>query len=243
MRKIFLVVLFSLCFQSLRAQLINYSKESQDWFEGVVYLETEERIKVLINYNFVVDHLKIKRDGKESVLLPRKVISFKYKDSVNIKEFLSLSYDYDKSGRKADGFFQVIHQNSHYLLLSKHIIDFTKQEQGALLTLTGGVAPGKVNIINEKVSEMIFLMDREGNLMACLEKKKGKNSSIQNSKIDKTPQKSLTEKEIKKYKLLEKRVFEDFFDAQFRQFNDYVEINNLNIRTLEGLIQALDFQE
>lgn len=242
----------------LLAQFKNYNTEDQFWYDGTVVLNSGEALTGTINYNFVMDLVKIKSpDGEIKTLIPSNVSHFVLSDSSNTNNFYSLPFDiYDQEKRNRT-FFQEVYRNDHYMILSRHLIDIKNVDMpvGA-----NGIAVN-FNITKEKVFQVIYLANMEGLITPCLERKKVVNNTLTgialmlgwDGSINKLPEsetnyterrlsKSNTETEIERYKLIDKDSFEDFFSEEYQSFDIFVESNDLDIRTIEGLIMGLQFQ-
>ena len=130
-------------------------------------------------------------------------------------------------------FFYVIYQNSHYMLLSKTLHENLIAGFSSMGTqgLVGPSGP------YERVNQIIFLANKDGNITPCLKRE---------INIFNKPQVgsgSLAAHQLKKYSIINKQDIKDFFGRNYKQFQKRIKEKDLNFKKLEDLKEALDFRE
>lgn len=246
----------------VKAQFKNYNTEKEIWKEGVLYPISGEKIEGEINYNFVVDQVRVRAPGREEqIFVPHSVNYFIVEDSTEVQVSYSLQFDYLKKGNRVYTIFHKLFSNEHYMLLMKHITEneYKKFYQNNQLSVnTYGSTDGYFqNYYEEKVIRIIYIASKNGDIVPCLEKKVKRTQTYDwlsyvnpigyhnnpTKYKSKKLKKSVTDKEVKKYKLVDRQELKDFFGHYYFRLERYIEKNNLNIKTLDGLISALDFRE
>jgi len=120
--------------------------------------------------------------------------------------------------------------------------------------------PTNVKLISEKVSQVIFIGDGKRVITPCLEKKKAKNLTFggiglgsngptgdnhKSGNADRYNESQLQTsnrtQQVSKFQLTYGKVFKDYFGDNYKKFEAFINHNNLNIQTIDGLIKALDF--
>ncbi|MEP2025095.1 MAG: hypothetical protein ABJI85_10570, partial [Reichenbachiella sp.] len=161
-----------------------------------------------------------------------------------------------KSSTKKYHFFLVIHQNDKAAILSNLEIDYaTKHRQHMTYQHQG--SSSKLSRY-EKVLERIFIINKKVSPSLILEGKIEKNNTIyinpfsQFSKYDHTAFKpsekenpdfteSAALKSARKYKLFNKDFLEELDSKNYRKLEAYIEKEDIDIKTVEGLILVFDY--
>lgn len=191
-----LVWLFMLVFSDLHSQNKNFNTENTLWSKGQIYT-AKGSISGELNYNFVNDILRLKRkDGTIKSIIANSIQGFILKDSLEDKRFISTPFDIEGRGRKKKVFFQVIHVDGQYAVLSKHFATYSKStpqthppspstpnanDPFSALQNTNSLTPTppEYSLIHEKVIQIIYLVDMNDlTVLPVLEKKKSIDSSI-----------------------------------------------------------------
>ena len=243
----------------LFAQFRNDITESQYFSEGTVYRPGGKELDGMVNYNFVDDQVTLRTsNGDEKTFTARDLTWFVMEDSVGTGRYYSLPFDVKQVGMPEMTFFYEVYRNDEYMVLAKHLVSY--------LNTQFSIAGYTSQHAHEKVLQVIYLANREGKIVDCLEKRKSWNSTLlgdnyfdpnyafserqaafmltnrlEENALD-TLSQSNTLKEIKQFNLADRRCFKDFFGSQYKQFDAYVKSNDLNIKTIEGLIRALNFK-
>ena len=240
------------------AQVKNYSKESLIWHEGTLRLKSGEVITGKMNYNFVSDIVSVRKDGATQIYIPEKVSDFVFQIGDEKVEYYSIDYKRkDYSGEQATNIFEKIYQNNHYLVLSSHYLESDKLKDKKIPLVHTIMDQEKknereqqLNMIGgkEKVFQGIFLMDLNGNFEAILEKKKDRTfSKMAHNAYEWEPTEfednSATNKQVSKFKLIDSIALRQFLGIDYYAFEKYAKSKKLNIKTLDGLIQALGFKD
>ena len=241
----------------VKGQFKNYNTESEIWYHGTVYDNQGNATDGLINYNFVVDNIRLKVGDEITTLIPKNVSRFTLEDSTSSKhDFYSVPFDFQKQGREVPTFFMKIYQNDNYLLLSKHFIDFKNDK------IPVPYVNATVKIVKEKVSQVIFIADGKKEITPCLEKKKVQSLTLDSITLgyndgyyysnknadashynERHLETSSTSIAVDKYKLTDSNVFKHYFGSKYGQIEDYLQKNEIDIQTIDGLIKAIDFAE
>lgn len=260
MRPILFVILLLVSILGLRSELLaqfkNYNTEDQFWYDGTVVLNSGEELNGRVNYNFVVDIVRVEQEsGTLRALIPNKVSHFFFNDSSITRTFYSLPFDIIDQEQRNRTFFQEVYRDKNYMILSRHLIDFNKIDMPVGINGVGA----NFNIVKEKVFHAIYLANMEGLLVPCLERKSTVSSSLSevgliagSLYLDSNPEniarynqkdlsKSSTTVEVSRYKLIEKNCFETFFGDQYGKFRAFVKKNDLDTKTINGLIKSLQF--
>lgn len=247
---------------SVHAQYKNYNTESSIWHQGFVVTGEGRKISGTINYNFVVDQIRFKSaSGEVKTLIPRNTRSFTLVDSTGTRVFHSLPHDLKKNGRKVSTFFQEIYRNKTYAILSKHHLDYNHSQPAltsstpAVGTTTNRTDPNSYNNFNfasEKVIETLYLANRDGQIISVFQGKKATDwtryLTHRTRYKDNKLKSSNLQKEVKKFRYIDNKHVIDqklksFFAKDYRQFERYVEANDIDLKTVGGLIESLSFQE
>ncbi len=248
------LILFPLT--SLKAQFKNYNTEKDIWYDGTITDQSGKTARGLINYNFVVDQVKIKfASGKVQTMIPNNTRSFTISDANVTQTFHSLPFDLKGNGRHVNTFFKEYYRDGNYAVLSRHQLNFTPANIIAESPSAGSRSvstnparndPSRNNA-KELVIETIYFADRKGNIIPIIHGKKSANWNPHLSQKGKYNEKKLkqssVDKEVKKYKFVNyKDNFREFFGKDFKAFKKNSEDNNLDLRTIEGLIESLSFK-
>lgn len=82
-------------------------------------------------------------------------------------------------------------------------------------------------------------------IAAILYKKLSSKSSKNYKNLDdkKPNTTSSLEVEVSKYKMVKKKEIIDFFDSDYKEFKNFIDENEIDIKSFEGLIEALEFKK
>lgn len=255
--KWFLIAFLAVVCVCANAQTKNYNTENEKWFVGTVHLKNGQSVSGRLNYNFVVDQLKVEDNlGKQKNHGAISVARFELWDSQEKRTFHSLPLSLNEKGKVVNGksgqaFFQELYRNDKYIVLSKHLFEVDHEKGHYIPTyqpMPNGTVPAKVRsyeAIVEKVVQVIFLADRSRNLTACLQKTVSKerynNGGWWNlfPRYDQELDQSNTKKVVAKFRQASSNCFKDFFGRDYAKFEKAIKDQDLDKRTLSGLITAM----
>ncbi len=254
MKSFILLSLLCLIYYNSVAQFNNYNTESKIWKKGIVYSQTGKQVQADLNYNFVTDRLDVRIGNTTKHFGANDIGAFLTEDSISTTYYFASDYEDHRLKQEGRFFFEIIHQKGDYMILRRHVIEYSSSGNHA--SLNG--KPLGLKHSKETVFRTIYLSDKKKNILAVLVRKisnestssldllmnnQGMSESSANAKKhnENSYKKSVTELEKKKYRILEGR-FEKFFGTKHYRFQKYVNENDLKLNTLTGLIQSLDFQ-
>ncbi|MEM9391374.1 MAG: hypothetical protein AAGA02_12925 [Bacteroidota bacterium] len=244
--------------QSALSQFKNYNTENEQWFSGRVKLLGGKTIDGELNYNFVSQVLRLRKTDKIEIYNAEEVLLFlleKSDEEPNL--YYSLPYMDQEYGRKRAVFFEVLYENNELAILSRLIFEF-KDRNWLFDSNTNNplstVPPTDYKI--EKVWERIYMANTKGTIRPYMEGKKSKNLSSTfgfnegSSRADGKStlkyneskfKKSKADKEVRRYRLINKNVLSEFFDSEYYDVQDYINESNVELNTIEGLVEVFDF--
>ena len=254
-------------FKSL-GQFKNYNTENERWFPGTVRTMENETLEGELNYNFVSQALRLRQPGQIETLNAEQVIYFELEQENNApKVFYSLPYKDEAFDRERSVFFSVIHEGKGIALLSRYLFEFKDNHwlldpSNSTSTQTTDLQPVVTDLKIEKIMEVVYIANASGSIRPYLEGKKSKNFSLYNlnyqerlieaAEEDEHPGKrelkynekkfkeSKTAKEVKNFKIIDKNALSESTGAEFRRLESFIERNNIQLNTIEGLIEVVD---
>lgn len=249
-----------------------FSKEHEIWLDGYAYLNSGEKVKGKINYNFVSENIRVQQGDEIKTLPANKVNRFIQYDSTRQK-ITYYSFPISRKGKKSVinthiglkakndqySFLLVLHQNNKGALLSNLDINIKYTNSG----------PGNVNGIpigigfekhKEKIEERIYFLDKRGFPIEILEGRLDKFKTVrvthvtdaakyektnfnpnQTSNQESDLNNSLTLKDADKFSVSNKDFLEELDPRNYRKLEAYIEKNEVDIKTIEGLTQLIDY--
>ena len=240
-----------------RAQYKNYNTEKEIWSEGEIIDRSGRKIKGLVNYNFVVDQVRVQLPSGEIITkIPSNTRSFTIVDSTGTQTYRSLPCDILENGRSRliPTFFQELYRNENYAVLSRHHLGFMNPAvlRSSLSARNASVSanpdhtiPNRANV-KELVIETIYFANKQGTIIPIIHGKKSANWTPHLSQKIRYHEKKLKQsnrnKEVKKFKFVDYEYnFRTFFGEDFKAYKIYTETNNLDLRSIDGLIKSLNF--
>jgi len=208
----------------------------------------------MVNYNFVIDQVKYKNnDRPEQNFSPVSVAHFLLYDDGRKKKFHSLPTDLNFKGKRLNGketysFFQEVHRNGKYMVLTKHLVEM---QNGGFGTLVQGVPGPSINLAKEKVTEFVYIADRNQRITSILKRKKSKDRSLIGvgltgisddifaSNYSQKLELSNTEKIIDRYYFTNKRNLKDALSSDFAKFQNVMKERDWDIKTMSGFVNTL----
>ena len=242
MKRVGLLLLIGFIPFLLNAQLTSFSTASDNWHYGSITLQTGETIKANINYNIATDLITLKTSKYTKLFSPIKIASFKIENAGVPEEY----YAIDHSENYGTDIFLKVEQTANYLVLARYL---NRSESYTTNTydMNGDWVPSGSNTVIE-INEAIYIMDKNGNLESIMSKYVGtltqKKNLIGNPSKKNADLKTNNARLIapKKYKLTNKKVLKEFLGNDYNSFENYVDAHDLDIKTLEGLLEALNFK-
>ncbi|HYG39402.1 MAG TPA: hypothetical protein VD908_12315 [Cytophagales bacterium] len=116
---------FCLCFLFIFINTISFSQvfPSEIWYEGKVYLDSQETLRGHIKYDFDNDLIQVNSDNLIKTFSTRKFTSFEITDTDRnvVRSFYSLPY-YRVSNYKVPMMFELVKEGKNLSLLSREYI-------------------------------------------------------------------------------------------------------------------------
>lgn len=250
-------ILLLILIYPVHSQNNKFANEDQIWLDGYAYLTSGEKIKGKINYSFVTQTIQVKI-GKAIKTYPAKDINrFIRQNSQGEKsEYVSMFVpliakgDIDKFEfgykviKESNQFLLVNHKNTRAAVLSNLCIDrenyFDIDATGS--TTTREVLIERVYILDERATPipiLLRLVDKRHKYKAGSSEYIMAYDEKANQYTKKTP-KNL-KKEDPNYKLVNKDFLEELDSKNYRKLEAYIEKEDIDIKTVEGLIQVIDY--
>lgn len=230
-----------------KGHIKNFEIEQELWYEGQVTLENGKVLTGELNYNFINDLLRLRNDDKIQSFTSEQALSFQYTNEGALSVYYSLPFKNEMTNRAKFVFYKVLYQAKDVALLSRHDL-IVKQGQAI------GNDPidinGRQTIYQyeyEDVERTIYLvkLNQEPEPMM-------KAKIIETSKFSqffllhyrrKKPEGTATDEEDLRYSRLYKGEVYDLFPEQRDQLKEYIEKENLKLKTEEGWIQLLKYRD
>lgn len=254
------IILFSSAF----SQDKRFANEDETWLKGYAYLASGEKVRGFINYQFVTETIKIKSGNTTKTYPAKNIKQFSVYDSAgNKSDYISFSLVHTEKPGFENGvynaklrtrniyeghhFLYVLYKNNRAAILAN--LDFEHETEGYTDQLSGVGGKGHKELLKERV----YILDKRSipfpTLKRVVDKKnrqKGWNSHYKLKFDPRTGQ--LTNKaerklndENPKYKLVNKDFLEELDPRNHRKLEAYVEKNEVDIKTIEGLTQLIDY--
>ena len=251
----------------VNGQFTNFDTESAIWYDGEIQLANGEEKYGKLNYNFISNIVLLKSD-KLGTYNPEEVALFKVKDSTGAMKatYYSLPYDVYNTERQGAVFFEVVFEKGTTAVLSRHDLEVKNRN---ILLDPWQTVPANTSQTNtgmpiykkiEKVHHTLYIADMGSGIKPFMEGvKKSYNwtsfifpdytdyttsyrEAYKYQSDDKLDQ-SITEKERKRYKILDKRTLSTFTNSHYDNVKNYISSNGIKTNTIEGLIEVMDYYE
>ncbi|MEM6524658.1 MAG: hypothetical protein AAF693_12725 [Bacteroidota bacterium] len=263
MKALFICTLIFTCLvpNAIHGQFKNYNTENEQWFQGRIKLLSGRSIDGELNYNFVSQVLRLRESNNIEIYNAEEVLFFLLITSNDESElYYSLPYLDQDYGRKRAVFFKVLHETKKLAILSRLIFEFKDRnwplDSNPNAANSLSIAPADYKV--EKVQEVIYLADNKGTIRHYMEGKKSKSlsstlgydesfyraggKSVLKYNDDKFKS-SQVDRDVRKYKVIDKDIVLEFLDDEYYNVQEYIKENQINLSTIKGLIQILDFYE
>ncbi|UII23216.1 hypothetical protein [Fulvivirga ligni] len=224
-----------------KGHIKNFEIEQELWYEGQVTLENGKVLTGELNYNFINDLLRLRNDDKIRSFTSEQALSFQYTNEGALSVYYSLPFKNEMTNRAKFVFYKVLYQAKDVALLCRHDM-IVKQDQDV-----GYDNQTIYQYEYEDVERTIYLvkLNQEPEPMM-------KAKIIETSKFSqffllhyrrKKPEGTATDEEDLKYSRLYKGEVYDLFPEQRDQLKEYIEKENLKLKTEEGWIQLLKYRD
>lgn len=239
----------------------NNMVQEDEWYEGAIYDYNNVKKSGYINFNYALNSIKFKKNNVEKVFTPTNTSSFDLIINGTKRSFYTFPYKNSKSGKTQKFFFELVHRNNKYMVLSKHQLEFwdatdtnftgLKHTKSSYPNNSSYDEDDPLDLFHkdrrkEVVTEILFIANMQLEITPYLFTHKEKKRVLSEKKATKKIEKeklisSALTSEGEKYHKVRKTDLEDFFKRDYNAFNRFVEQQNIDIETKEGFLKAIDF--
>lgn len=218
----FMLVVSARCFGQTADDLCDAFMDARIW------MTNEEQLEGAICIG-MDGTLRFQGDEGERFINPRQVLYMAIVKDSQVYEMYPLPYDYNEDGKLETAYFLKIHQANDIMLLTTECYQPKVQS-----------TPEDMVVHHFRAYyNSVIIADRYGNMLTVLAKNQPLSRKLEGLDRYRWILPDQNEKVLSLK--LEERDYQSIFGTQYPRFRKHIKDHNLDLKTIEGWIEAIDY--